>query len=375
MLSVKYSNKNMSEQTAHTGNIDPSLIAPNPTRIELGERVESVVGYFNTEFGLDIDTHGVLNTEPSQEQLSALKEWHESTSGDSIIMPDFDTFTAKMILAKALMPQIDEQGQVQYLFGKGAGAELALQGEVAGRVKRLEAVPYRTHSDFEIYAAETDSYSAIKHSERFTAVFGAQEIYPVGKTKGLSGLPKDLLHETAETVDFGGVSFLVPSLELQFVDKFEKANESVERRLREKTDAEWLASSYELDTELVHSTIDAYVIAPELAKLQPPEEETLRTHDLLVRKVAEAKRRIKGDNPQASDTDVNSALAGDFMLTNLARNKGIENVGELIDTSTGGLKEDITSVLVSLEQTRQAKIVEALQAKHQAVDETLKQSA
>lgn len=365
----------MSEQLTPTGNIDPTLVAPNPAEQEVGEKVRNVIGYFNTEFGLDVDNEGVMNTEPTQEQLSALKEWHEATSKDGIIMPDFDTFTAKMVLAKALMPQVDEEGRVQYLFGKGAGAELAMQGQVQGRAKRQETVPYRTHSDFEIYAAETDNYTAIKHSGRFTAVFGAQEIYPVSKTKGLSDLPPDLLHSTAETVNFGGVSFLVPDLELQFVDKFEKANESKERELRGKTDAEWLAATYDLDVEKIHVVLDTYVISPELSKLQPPEEEANRTHDLLVRKVAEAKRRIRDDSPQAIEADIISALGSDFMLANAARNRGVGNIGELIDTSTGELKEGSMFSIVGLEQTRQAKIAEALQAKHQAIDETLQQAA
>lgn len=272
---------------------DPSLTAGNNlVNPELGEKVSQTIEYFNNEFGLNIDGAGRLEAEPTTEQLTQLKAWHETTSNDGIIMPDMDTFTAKMLLANALMPQRDESGNITYLFGKGAGAELALQGEAAGRDKQVADVPYRTHSDFEIYGATTDSYDAIPHSARFTAVFGSQEIYPVGNTKGLHDLPPDYLHETAEVVNYGGVDFLVPRLELQFVDKFEKSNETVERRLREKTDAEWLATAYDMDADLVHSTIDSYVISPEMAKLQEPTEVAERNNNTLERKLAQTKQRL-----------------------------------------------------------------------------------
>lgn len=363
----------MSENAPHTTPVtDPSLTAGNNlSNPELGEKVGQVIDYFNNEFGLAIDGSGHLEAEPTTEQLAQLKGWHEATSQDGIIMPDMDTFTAKMVLANALMPQRDESGNITYLFGKGAGAELALQGEVDGRSKKVAEVPYRTHSDFEIYGVTTDSYDAIPNSHRFTAVFGSQEIYPVNQTKGLHELPPDYLHETAEVVNYGGVDFLVPRLELQFVDKFEKANETVERNLREKTDAEWLATTYEMDADLVHATIDSYVIAPELAKFKEPAEVAERNAATLERKLAQTKQRLTEDMPQAGDKELGLAAGKDFMLTQFGKNIGVADMMALVDGETGQLVNNSVQLLNEAETQRQAAIVSALNAKHGQVDAIL----
>jgi len=91
----------MSENALHINPvIDPSLTAGNNlANPELGEKVGQVIDYFNNEFGLEIDGSGHLEAEPTTEQLAQLKGWHEATSQDGIIMPDMDTFTAKMVLA------------------------------------------------------------------------------------------------------------------------------------------------------------------------------------------------------------------------------------------------------------------------------------
>jgi len=363
----------MSESAPHTTPaIDPSLMAGNNlANPELGEKVGQVIDYFNNEFGLTIDGSGHLETEPTTEQLAQLKGWHEATSENGIIMPDMDTFTAKMVLANALMPQHDENGKITYLFGKGAGAELALQGEVDGRSKKLAEVPYRTHSDFEIYGVATDSYDAIPDSHRFTAVFGSQEIYPVGNTKGLHDLPPDYLHETAEVVNYGGVDFLVPRLELQFVDKFEKANETVERNLRQKTDAEWLATAYEMDADLIHATIDSYVIAPEVAKFKEPAEVAERNTATLERKLAQTKQRLTEDMSQAGEKELGLAAGKDFMLANFGKNIGVADMTALIDRETGQLVNNSAQLLNEAETQRQAAIASSLQAKHEQVDAIL----
>ena len=365
----------MSELIQPTTDLDPTLIAPNPKGEDLKAKVETVISYFGQEFGLDIGPDGVLSTVPTQEQLALLKEWHEKTSADGIDMPDFDTFTAKMVLARALMPQTNERGEVQYLFGKGVGAELALQGDTVGRAKRLERIPYRTHSDFEIYAIPGEDYPSLPYSERFRAVFGSQEIYPTHKTKGLSELPLGLLHGTAETVDLGGISFLVPQLEMQFVDKFEKANEGVERTQREKTDAEWLASAYELNGELVHEVIDKYVIAPETANFKPAEEVAEHTAPVLQRKMDEAAEMAQEDGQISDRLELNDAIAKNFLFAHYSESLGVDNVRSLLDDETGRLREDIKDALVKAEQKRQSQISEMLKAKHQAVDEVLREAA
>ncbi len=351
---------------------DPTLIAGNITaRPELYKAVGQVVEYFNQEFGLRLDETGNLQIEPTGERLTQLRNWHEETSKNGIDMPDMDTFTAKMVLARALMPQLDESGNITYLFGKGAGAELALQGDVVGREKRTSDIPYRTHSDFEIYGVVRDSYDAIPYGHRFTAVFGSQEIYPVNKTKGLHDLPQDYLHKTAEVVDYGGLGFIVPRLELQFVDKFEKANETVERDLRHKTDAEWLATAYTMDADLIHSTVDNYVIAPEVAKFQEPTEVAERNSVALERKLVQIKQYLTEDMPQASDIERGLAAGKDFKLVQFGRNIGVADMAPLIDSETGRLASNSVQQLHEAETGRQTAIVSALHTKHERVDAIL----
>lgn len=366
----------MPDPNINTTNTDPTLVAPIPTGVELGEKVKSVIGFFNEEFGLNINGDAVLDSDPTPEQLAALHNWHKDTCMENgIDMPDFDTFTAKVILAKALMPQVDKYGEVQYLFGKGVGVELALQGEVKGRAKQHSDVPIRTHSDFEIYGAATDKYDSIEHSDRFRAVFGNAEIYPVTDTKGLHSMPKDLLHRTSETVDFGGVSFLVPNLELQFIDKFEKGNEELERELRTKTDAEWLASTYKLDGPKIHSAIDHFVIKPEIAKFQAPEDVAKNNLPVLLRKIDGSKRIVKEDSPDMNDADLESAVSENIFVKQYCKNNGIANVSEIIDIVNGTARESAVASLTEAESNRQAKITKELNAKHQEVNEVLAQVA
>jgi hypothetical protein len=208
------------------------------------------------------------------------------------------------------MPQRDAAGNITYLFGKGIGAEIALQGEVAGRTKRQQEVPYRTHSDFEIYAINEQEPPA--GFEAFRKVFGSQETYPVAKTKGLSELPPTYLHDTAEEVDLGGVSVLVPKLEVQFVDKLEKGNDRVETRLRGYSDAELLAQTYELDAEEVHGLIDDYVIAPAARNTDTTRQlNRLRKNALMMGPESLANATIgvgKGDALRLADFELGAGL-------------------------------------------------------------------
>lgn len=61
----------------------------------------------------------------------------------------------------------------------------------------------------------------------FKKVLGAQEFFPLTKTKGLKNLPPDLLHTTAEAVNFGGIEIFIPELELLFLDKYFNAEISL----------------------------------------------------------------------------------------------------------------------------------------------------
>lgn len=359
---------------------DPSLALGNTTPVnpELQQKVGNVIEYFNQEFQLDLDSSGNLQTEPTTEQLAQLHDWHAETSENGIDMPNMDTFTAKTLLARALMPQRDENGNILYLFGKGAGAELALQGIVANRDKTTQDVPYRTHSDFEIYTTGDGEYDSIAHSDRFRAVFGGQEIYPSTKTKGLRHLPPDYLQQTAETVDYGGVEFLVPQLELQFVDKFEKANETKERELREngKTDAEQLAAAYPLNANTVHSALDDFVIAPQVATLDSPAGTAHSLDEILQRKLAQAKRRITTEHPDMVGEALTQAISKDPALVQYGHNNGVDaNALNSLIGRDGELVSDAIPQLTELEAQRQARLKASLAAKHDQVDALLQAAA
>lgn len=340
---------------------DPSLQAGsrlNGPEVAVGQAIE----FFNQNFRLNLDGEGHMFDEPTKEQLADLREWHEVTTKNGLDMPDIDSFTAKTVLARALMPQTNAAGEVQYLFGRGVGVELALQGQVEGRQKQLKEVPYRTHSDFEIYGASADNYDAIPHGDRFKAVFGGQEIYPATKTKGLKELPDDYLLNNAEVVNYGGLDFLVPPMEAQFVDKFESGNPKTEKQLRGKSDAELLAQAYPLEAHEVHRLVDDHVIQPQLEALDEPEIVAKETANALDRKLKQASRRL--------NTIDRDQLLQDPALLNYAENRGIRGLSTLVDHA-GELSPDAVFELKSLETSRQLEVYRRLASHHQAIDAIL----
>jgi len=259
---------------------------------ELNKQVIGALEFIRNTFNLDINESGDLNTKPTENQLEIIRQWKKITFIDGNEMPNIDVFLVKIILARALMPQVDSNGTTQYLFGKGVGAEITLLGKIEGRDKLLDSIPYRPHSDFEIYAVKNSDYNNISNSESFFKVFGSQEIYPLEKTKGLSNLPPTFLYETCETVDLGGIKFLVPDLEIQFLDKFEKGSERTEKRLRGKTDAEFLAENFQLDSKKIHELLDNYVIPYQIEHLEQSYnvEKIINNLKLAIEKYAKAMR-------------------------------------------------------------------------------------
>ncbi len=222
---------------------------------------------FQERFGLRIGDHGNLSEPIQPSQLQQLKNWRQETCPDGIEMPTKKEFFEKALLARALMPQVSPNGEVQYLFGKGAGLEITVQGMVCGRAKLGEEIGFRPHSDFELYGVR--NMMAIPGSREFKTVFGAQENFPPQKTKGLANLPDSFLADTREEVDLGGVKFLVPNLEAQFVDKLENHNAEREIHFRGEIDAAVLPRAYALDRPLVHKIIDEYVIKARLNARKP----------------------------------------------------------------------------------------------------------
>lgn len=222
--------------------------------------------FFLERFAIRINDDGSLMGELSEVQLQALAQWRDEGFENGVEMPTFEKFFQKTLLAVALWPQKSEQ-KINYLFGKGHAVELALQGEIVGRRRISNDPTFRQHADFDLYDVTQVP------PEMYKKVFGATEIYPPEKTKGLSQLPSTLLANTAETVLLGNVSVYIPQLELLFIDKVLK-RESTPRP--EGFDAFMLAKHYELQREKIHSYLESYVISPQKQILLEEKENSLR---------------------------------------------------------------------------------------------------
>ena len=221
--------------------------------------------------GLEIDENGLVKLPLTEEKLLELKNWQEETIGKGgILMMTLQDFYKKVLLATSLFPQRDGD-EINYLQGKGTGTEIALLGQVEGRDKKSVNFPFRSHSDFELYGVDVEKQRKIQNEKvhiypkEFRQVFGNQEYFPLSTTKGLKEIPEDLLHETSEEVDFGGIKILVPQLELLFLDKY-IASESTPRE--EGSDAELLARTYDLDRDKLHEYLDRFVLKPAEQKLR-----------------------------------------------------------------------------------------------------------
>ena len=160
-------------------------------------------------------------------------------------MADKQAIVTKVFIALILIPQREPNGEINYLFGKGIGTEIALLGNCPGREDSGVEFEPRTHSDFEFYDVKTEAiftkYPALRE------VFGGQEFRIENSTKALNDIPKGYLDETHQVVDFYGIEVLVPCLEVLYVDKM-LYKENTPRP--EGYDAKLLAKKYKLDPEL-----------------------------------------------------------------------------------------------------------------------------
>lgn len=277
------------------------------------QQMEQAKQFFAEQFGLEFNSENGFATEPTVEQLDALASWHQGTtqsneSGSE--MPTEDLFYKKVLLAQALMPQVDSKGNIQYLFGKGIGAEITTQGEVLGRSKVGGKVPYRTHSDFEIYAVNPEHPDELEGGERFRHVFGNEEYFPPSRTKGLRDIPDTLLKDTAERVDLGGVILYVPKLEMQYVDKSLKNNERVEVAQKGMTDAQSIAQCYELDADDVDHILTEMYEKPILSAFDGMSEAKRLRSQMKIIGVGKFKVALPspGPNMLLSSADVNDLV-------------------------------------------------------------------
>lgn len=139
------------------------------------EQIRNAQEFFKSQ-GLIIGDDGLIVVPEDVTLLGRLHTWHEDTSPGGIDMPTEDEFYKKVLLAVSLWRQ--KQGkEIVYLLGKGIGVEIALKGNVVGRVKREVTFPYRSHSDFEIYGLKSNL--TLPYSVPFKTVFWKSRIFPI----------------------------------------------------------------------------------------------------------------------------------------------------------------------------------------------------
>ena len=242
------------------------------------EGIKSAQDFFNGQ-GFIVAESGRLQppfiTELIQKQKLRKDALIEQTHG--ILMPTETDFYQDILLATSIWDQV-EDGQIKYLIGRGAGVEIALQGEVAGRVKNNVDLPFRGHSDFDFYGVpyetKPDSLASANPEQRvyspeFLEIFGGQEVYPLKATKAFHQLPEDILHRTAEAVDLGGIKVLVPELELLALDKLLVPETTPRTKGATKImDAVAIGLQYDLDRQKMVDYYEKFIIEPEKGTVQ-----------------------------------------------------------------------------------------------------------
>ncbi len=192
-------------------------------------------------------------------QIDRLKTWRNEGRGENgDAMPTQERFDDNLFLLQSLWPQ-KEGGKVNYTLGLDTASEVAFQGRAVGRKKRPLAVPYMSHKKFTCYGVEsvadpTDPSKQVPAvPEAVRTIFDDQEYFIPGETAGLRDVPPALMGEQAQEVDYEGLTFLVPPLEVMVVDSLEAENgmraEEVDAFEREDFDSGFLMRQYETDKD------------------------------------------------------------------------------------------------------------------------------
>ena len=211
--------------------------------------MNEAIKYFES-IGIPIKNGLIDVVSLNDEHLQILKEWESKTEVDGIIMPNIEDFYRSVLVAISLNPQKNEDGRINYLFGKGIGVEIALRGNVKERNVFETNPPYRSHADFELYDTKENMYT-----QYFQDIFGSQEYYFQTETKGLKDIPEGEMDKTHEVVELDGYEILIPKLEILFLDKFLR-KEATPRA--SGYDCELLAERYDLDKEAIYDYLEKY---------------------------------------------------------------------------------------------------------------------
>lgn len=214
-----------------------------------------------------------------------------------ILMPTIDSFYEKTALALSVQPQ---KGRYFFLPGKGWGTEIAIRGDIVGRTKHnkyLHAIPYRSHSDFELYGVPNN----FAYTQAFHDAFGSQEYFGETQTKmfgrkenNTSPIPRGYIKENSEITVLDGANIQTLNLEMLIADKlisekfqFNKPN----NHGRDISDSACLALLYDVDIDKVKNIINDFYIKPEreYAASKVSDEALLKRAQNLIRKINSVK--------------------------------------------------------------------------------------
>ncbi|MBR3329477.1 hypothetical protein IKG29_03055 [Candidatus Saccharibacteria bacterium] len=280
------------------------------------------------------------NAEPF-DKIEQYRRYCRETYQGTVEMPTLEIFDKKVEIATEVFPQRDDNGRIRYLFGKGVGAELAIRGEVGDRKKYNNRFPYRTHSDFEIYDYD-GNYPTDAAIRDFYTIFGAEEIYPKNRTKALESIPEGYMDDTYETVRYNGREYLVPELEILFLDKY-LLQESTPRE--EGCDAVLLAKEYDLDIDKVLRHYDDFVAKPkyEVIDARYTDEQIQKKKEVTIRRLREVLSYVEND------------------LEECGREKTVESLSnslnERIQMLSGSMYFNYLSTDIRVEQARDGSFV------------------
>ncbi len=245
--------------------------------------------------------------------LQFKKKQNRLDAPNGILMPTLESFYERTNLAISTQPQ---EGRHFFLPGKGWGTEIAIRGQVQGRKKHskyLQAIPYRSHADFELYSVPQN----FAYTPEFKDLFGGQETYDETYTKKLGKrkpIPLGYIKENAETTSLNGVEIKTLNLEFLLAEKlisedyvFNKPN----NHGRDISDSACIALLYDMDVDKVKQIINDFYIQPNseyiASKISPDNLKTRAQN--LIKKINSQKDYEADDRYIAGITNYTKALS------------------------------------------------------------------
>lgn len=243
------------------------------------------------------------------EDIKKIRNYHIETSKDGVMINSYEDFLNKIMLITKLWPQ-KEDSKINYLFGKGLGVELALQGNVIGRKRNNYCYPFRKHNDIVLFDVKINDYEDTKESYDFKEAFGNIEFYSNRETKFLSNIKKDLFDSTYETVVINNHKILIPELELLFLEKYFD-REVISRE--EGYDYQLLFNEYDLDIDKIINYLEEYYIKPSISDKENYYSNLLEKQVKSIERILNNGGKI-GPNLENLELQINSFPRGKNMI-------------------------------------------------------------